>query len=48
MFKLAAITLLIAVAWDFSLIHTIAHYRDYVLGGVLALMLQPWVMRQLD
>lgn len=48
MFKLAAIALLVVMVWDFSLVHTIAHYRDDVLGGVLALMLQPWVTRQFD
>jgi len=48
MFKLAVITLSLVMIWDFSLINTIAHYRDYMLGGLLALMLQPWVMRQLD
>lgn len=48
MFKLAVIVLFVVMIWDFSLINTIAHYRDYVLGALLALMLQPWVMRQLD
>ncbi len=48
MFKLAVIILFAVMMWDSSLIHSITHYRDYLLGGVLALMLQPWVMRQLD
>ena len=48
MIRLAVIALGIIMVFDFTAISSLAHYRDYLLAGLAALLIQPWVARQLD
>jgi len=48
MIRLAAIALGTIMVFDFTAISSFAHYRDYLLAGLTALLLQPWVSRQLS
>ena len=42
MIRLAVIALGIIMVFDFTAISSLAHYRDYLLAGLAALLIQPW------
>lgn len=48
MIKLAAIVVSIVMVFDFTAISSFTHYRDFLLACLAAMVIQPWLARQLD
>jgi hypothetical protein len=48
MIRLATIALGIIMVFDFSSIDTVSQYRDFLLACLTALVIQPWMARQLS